>query len=291
MFGASSNSGGGGAAVATDESETSMLVKNNDDNDNHPPVIQGDNNNDGNNKKMLIQEASLQADVEAGHYLMDLLEQIQTQDLPTGSYVESQDYFIHDSYTDSNNNNNHDNEQPNFHHDLHMARITFRIPSDDFDATRLKIRHRLQTMPIDNDNDDNPSNIVPAVRITREESHVVDRTGDYVDVATRAQVIFTARQVLYDLLQDRKQDETTTVEDILNIQRELNRLTEQYESYQSRVNRLATQTVRIFRQKRNELMTPTMVSSSRHIVIDHNYTLIIAITANTVLEYIALGIK
>jgi hypothetical protein len=63
-------------------------------------------------------------------------------------------------------------------------------------------------------------------------------TDAYVDASSRADVLQASRQALQTLLQEAKQ-----VKEVLEIQRELNRLVEAYESQKNRAQRLQKQSV------------------------------------------------
>jgi hypothetical protein len=104
--------------------------------------------------------------------------------------------------------------------------MTVRITSGQYFETIQKIRAILQ-------ND-------------RVRGHVVylntnsrDVTDEFVDAASRADVIDASRTSLISLLK-----QASSLDDVFRLQREINRLTESYESHKSRANALEKQAVR-----------------------------------------------
>jgi Domain of unknown function (DUF4349) len=67
-----------------------------------------------------------------------------------------------------------------------------------------------------------------------------DVTDEFVDAASRADVVAASRTSLLSLLK-----QASSLDDVFRLQREINRLTESYESHKSRANALEKQAVRV----------------------------------------------
>jgi hypothetical protein len=105
----------------------------------------------------------------------------------------------------------------------HVTYLTARVPSDQFDTIMEAIQ---QVVGKDN---------VQAV-----DSNAHDVTDQYVDAASRADVLQASRKALQTLL-----DKATNVREVMDVQRELNHIVQQYESQKKRAESLKTQSVRV----------------------------------------------
>lgn len=101
-------------------------------------------------------------------------------------------------------------------------RMTARVPSEHFETIIDTIQQAVGTQ-----------------NVLEVHTNARDVTDQYVDAATRADVLQASRQALQTLL-----DKAHNVREVMEVQRELNRIVEQYESQKKRAESLKAQSVR-----------------------------------------------
>lgn len=155
--------------------------------------------------RMLVREGHLSLETPVGSLAerIQQIEAIMAED--SEAYVESQSQF--DDWDHGHRGSGSKRVQG--------YRLTLRIPSDSYDTSVQFLRD-----------------------LVGEGSVVNWSTDAYVDASSRADVLQASRQALQTLLQEAKQ-----VKEVLEIQRELNRLVEAYESQKNRAQRLQKQSV------------------------------------------------
>eukprot|EP00550_Attheya_septentrionalis_P009762 CAMPEP_0198282132 /NCGR_PEP_ID=MMETSP1449-20131203/1971_1 /TAXON_ID=420275 /ORGANISM="Attheya septentrionalis, Strain CCMP2084" /LENGTH=393 /DNA_ID=CAMNT_0043978229 /DNA_START=83 /DNA_END=1261 /DNA_ORIENTATION=+ len=102
--------------------------------------------------------------------------------------------------------------------------LRLRIPSDSFETTVSDIKRLFQK-----DENDNK-------RIVRASTNSRDVTEQYIDATARADTLEASLKALQALMA-----RSTTVKDVMEVQRELNQVTQQYESQRSRAKYLQKQ--------------------------------------------------
>lgn len=100
--------------------------------------------------------------------------------------------------------------------------ITARVPSEHFEAILESIQHA-----------------VGKENVKGLDTNAYDITDQYVDAASRADILQASRKALQTLL-----EKAQNVKEVMEVQRELNRIVEQYESQKKRAENLKTQSVR-----------------------------------------------
>eukprot|EP00586_Coscinodiscus_wailesii_P006448 CAMPEP_0172490920 /NCGR_PEP_ID=MMETSP1066-20121228/21545_1 /TAXON_ID=671091 /ORGANISM="Coscinodiscus wailesii, Strain CCMP2513" /LENGTH=278 /DNA_ID=CAMNT_0013259655 /DNA_START=456 /DNA_END=1292 /DNA_ORIENTATION=- len=124
------------------------------------------------------------------------------------------------------NNSKHSSHDSRLH-----VNLSLRVLSSEFHSMMASI----QSMIKDKNNDKNRNN-KNKIDVRSVSSSIVDVTDQYVDVASRANTLKTAQKAMTALL-----ERSNTVDEIISIQRELNSLTQEYESKKSRVEHLKKQ--------------------------------------------------
>jgi hypothetical protein len=173
-------------------------------------------------KRMLVHEGHLSGFAWKGE-LNEVVDRIEDIIKDSGDgYIENKSVNTQDPYSYYRGRGSESREQEE-DQPLKEVSMTVRVQSDRFHAVVESVRDFLGEKRIRN------------VRLSSR-----DVTEQFVDASSRADVLDASRRSMKGLL-----SKAATVQEVLNIQREINLLTTQYESQKQRANHLQKQSVRL----------------------------------------------
>lgn len=160
--------------------------------------------------RMLAHNGQLSLMTKQGEVLTiaNKIEEMVTED---GGYVESKNSY-RDSYHFYNKNKNEQKSRL-------VMDLVLRIPSGKFHEIVAALQ-----------------NLVGADMVQNLSINSRDVTGSFVDASSRAETLAASRKAMQVLL-----ERANNVKEVMEVQRELNRLTQEYESTKSRANSLKKQ--------------------------------------------------
>jgi Domain of unknown function (DUF4349) len=176
-------------------------------------------NNSNGTSRMLVHNGNIAMKTWYGT-LDEQVDKIQSLMQKHNGYIERKSFYSSQQYRNSDGYPEHNDDVKI----LRGARLKIRIPNDKF----FDIVHTIQYEIAESSN-----------MITNIDTSSVDVTEQYVDVMTRADVLDASRLALKNLLLNKAE----SVSDILEVQKEIDRLTSDIESYRSRGQTLRNQSV------------------------------------------------
>lgn len=171
-------------------------------------------------ERMLIHTGNINFNVWNGTLGLSV-QKIQKliQEVGDGAYIESKSFYTVSSY-----DRYYSSEMTTGKQSLKGVNINLRIPNNQF----LSFMEIVQTQLVESPD-----------MLLNFHTNSRDVTDDYIDATSRADIIEASRTAMKTLF-----SKATTISDILNVQNEMNRLTEQIECQRNRAKNLRKKSVR-----------------------------------------------